>query len=175
MKIAFAGEMTSGKTTAAEYLSEVYGFGILSFADKLKYNLIDIGVPIKVLFEEKTEASRTLMQVYGEVMRDYDPEYWVDYILEGVSTGEGMLTEAHAVDDMRYLNEGEVLKEEGFHLVCITKKGPAPMWSPTHEHASENEWRDIDFDYHISAQEGDLVDLFGQLDDMIADIIKNGD
>ena len=176
MRIALAGCMEAGKSTIAQYLADIYGFGVLSFSDKLKFNLIDIGIDPDRLFEKKDDTARELMQVYGQAMREQNPLHWVNFMMCGVDFGEELGTDGHVVDDLRFVNEAEALREEGFVLVRVNKISTVPpsYFTATSQHISENEWLDIDFDYTITAVDGALSELFGQVDDVINKIIKKG-
>jgi adenylate kinase family enzyme len=173
MKIAFMGNMQAGKSTCADYLETIYGLSTVSFADRLKLNLIDIGMDPDHAFGKKTDLSRSLMQIYGEYMRSIDKEHWVKYVLSSIAEGEEYCAEGFVIDDLRFVNEADALREEGFVIVKVVKYEDTLMCTTFNtQHVSENEWRDIEYDYSISAHEGDLPELFGQVDDIVHMILR---
>jgi len=170
MRIAFSGEPGSGRTTAAEYLAEMYGFGLLSLEDKLKFNLIDIGLDVGRMFENKDDTSIALMELYGEAMREQDPLHWLDTVLEGVEFGESLGTDGHVIDDLCHRIEGDILRNNGFWLVRINKSTGSPMCPPmSYRKYNAGDWKDLEFNRTINVEEGDLVDLYGKLDKMVSE------
>ena len=168
IKIAFIGNSGSGKTTAASYLEEIYGFAVVSFADKLKMNLIDIGVDPYVLYDNRTYLSRSLMQLYGEQMREQDTDHWVKEVVGTVADfEESPHFEGVAIDDLRFHNEVDALREQGFVVVRVLKVG-AEAAGMIVNHVSEMEQLGIHEDYILSASTGDMVSLYGEIDDLVA-------
>jgi len=143
MRIAFAGPRGTGKTTLAEYLVKLHGFTRCSLAAPIKRiiaecpsdsyerfeRLLDWGrelFPGSVILQARfaTEAARVLAaerdpgrraQLLGtEVGRALDPEVWIRYLLAHLPEGPV------AVDDVRFANECEALRDAGFQLVRLT-------------------------------------------------------
>ena len=170
IKIALSGWMYSGKTTVAEYLNEHYGFDTFSFADALKLNLEMIGIEPDRLYREKDATVRTLMQVYGQAMRQQDEDYWAKMILESVDTAQEYGSEAVVIDDMRFQNEFWKLRSKGFILVRVVND----TLSQINFDISETDLNDLaldgEFDYTLCARDGDLRHLFQQVDDMMRSI-----
>jgi dephospho-CoA kinase len=69
--IAFTGWAGAGKTEAARYLVNTYGYNVISFADGIKW--ID-----KEVFGS-TSKDRSRLQAIGEKMREIDSECWVTH------------------------------------------------------------------------------------------------
>jgi hypothetical protein len=178
LKIAFIGKMFSGKTTAADYLTEFHGYERLAFAKPVKnlaaeilslvesriggsavsmikfkglpteQEVIDLKDKIKKEYhshkpivltdgmsierlpsrvwtfsdvEQKKghPAVRKLLQLVGtELGRDligYE-DVWVDQLLSAAQNVENVV-----VDDCRFVNEAEALRENGFVLVRVTR------------------------------------------------------
>jgi len=127
-KIGFVGKMGAGKTTAAQYLYEEHGFIKLAFANKLKEicsELFDIPIGenkstiIPVSPEPLTV--REIYQLMGtEVARRIDADVWTNYLERTIdkyindSSLHGLV-----VDDIRFINEAEMLKSKGFYIVYI--------------------------------------------------------
>jgi hypothetical protein len=103
--------MCSGKTWAAEYLRDNYGYKKVAFADKLKAIAYDLyGVT------GKDGPNRELLQNLGTDLRKYDPELWIKHALYNVQRYE---PQPIVIDDLRYENESALLKKNGFFLIGI--------------------------------------------------------
>lgn len=136
MKVAFIGKMFSGKTTSAQYLEMEEGFTRLAFADPVKdisaalleyidrsFEFHGIGPRQKWSFEEiqrrKGEPQiRKLLQLVGtELGRElYDKDVWVKLLLKRAAHQYNV-----AVDDCRFENEAEELKNAGFTIVRVER------------------------------------------------------
>lgn len=143
MRIAFAGQRGVGKTTLAQYLVERHGFTKLSLAAPIKRIIAEAPqdsherhlfllrwgrelFPGSIVLQARfaTEAARALAadrdpgrraQLLGtDVGRALDQEVWIRYLLEHLPDGHVV------VDDVRFRNECEALREAGFRLVRLT-------------------------------------------------------
>lgn len=146
-RIAISGTMCSGKTFFADLLS-VYGYKRISFstplkeleqlhvsyknkevdrmflkntlksyAEKLKVDdncvneMIDLFDKIDVVLPK----NRELLQKLGtDIVRRYNNNAWCDYLISSINEND-----YYVVDDMRFKNEFDVLKNNGFLLVRI--------------------------------------------------------
>ena len=165
MKIAISGKMYSGKTTLAEYLTRVYGMDRVSFALALKERMVEAGISRDAVFKDKPPIVRELLQIYGQAVRAQDENFWVDTALDTIEAG-GM--EDVVIDDLRFQNEASRLKEDGFYLVRV-ERTTAGVHAGSHD-ISEldlDEWDD--WDLTITADDGDLMSLFEQIDNFISD------
>jgi len=134
MRVAFIGSMGSGKTEAAKLLAEG-GFTTLSFATPVKQLAANLMTDIesnyaKVVGVRSTDWDidkiniwkgdpriRHLLQFIGtELGREFynTPEIWVEVMREKIRTRPYPYM---LVDDCRFPNEAEMLKEEGF-IIC---------------------------------------------------------
>lgn len=166
MKIAIHGKKQAGKDTVGDYIVKHYDFLQLALAEPLKMALISIGVPAEQLFEKKDPLYRVLMQVYGEVMRDVDPLYWVKKFQDTVDGIEHDFPDVDVVlTDLRHWNEAEELKDQGYKLVkviCLDDEHHD-------DHASEIELDDWhDWDAILSAERGYTDSLYDQIDEYIS-------
>jgi hypothetical protein len=165
IKLAFSGWMQSGKTTAADYLNEVYGADTVSFADRLKDNLTSIGVAPHRVYQSKDAPVRKLMQLYGQVMRQQDKDYWLKQAKREIKTLEDLGSDCVVIDDLRYKNEFDYLKNEGFVLVRLVVTGEPCESADTSERDLDD--MDSEFDYIVEVERGDLAELFFQLDSIM--------
>lgn len=146
--LAFGGRMAAGKTTAAWFLAAVAGYELLSLAGPLK-ELADVnasaegqeGVRAHVAawadgyrlhtylssdlgsFMDEAVAAiqqfdgRRRLQVLGtEIGRRYRPTLWVDLLLDRVRSRPAVRV---VVDDVRFVNEVQLLRENGFHTIFL--------------------------------------------------------
>lgn len=103
MKIGICGQMCSGKSTVAKYIvsnNKENKFVINSFAKKVKEIAID-------LFNMK-EKNRELLVNIGTKMREIDKDVWANFTINECKSYENVI-----IDDVRYLNEFNKLKEDG--------------------------------------------------------------
>jgi len=171
IKIALSGWMLSGKTTVANYLDDHYDFECYSFADELKGNLASVGIDPDRLYSAKDETVRRLMQVYGEAIREQDMDYWVDIVLDSISVLETMGGEAVVIDDLRFPNEFDKLKDSGFITVRVVNDSLAQVNFDISETALNDYALDGKFDYTICGRDGDVRHLFEQVDDIMGELL----
>ena len=163
LRIAFAGKMQVGKTTAADHLVHRHGF--------VKYALAD---PIKEIARrdfdwdgEKDERGRRLLQDIGTVGRGYDRDVWLRR-LEG-RLAEGAPARA-VVDDVRLAREVVFLEELGFFVVRIDRPAGSIETLTSDErqrHETETELDGVPFDVTIDNR-GTFEELFAGVDALIA-------
>ena len=107
MKIGICGKMCSGKSTFARLIKEKNNkYVIGSFAGKVYEIAYD-------LFDMK-EKDRQLLQNIGGKMREINPTVWADYIEKKYKD-----TEFVVIDDVRYKNEVQMLKRNGYYLIKL--------------------------------------------------------
>lgn len=181
--IAFIGLKQSGKSTAAKYLQEKYGFVRHNFKDALvneiKQNFPDLLQEIKdiydlphmdtidALFEEKPPLVRKLLQNYGtEVRRKDDINYWVDKWLAEFLFSK---SENFVVDDVRFRNEAQTVKNQEGIIIKIIRTGQVS----NDNHSSETEHNQIIPDYTIEVGDGEQDKLYAELDKIIYDKKNN--
>jgi len=128
--------MGSGKSTAAQVLVDFYGFHVLSFATPLKTMVADF------LWDSDPEKKgytywkdfvnnnryhplvRTAMQFLGDdvARKIHGPDVWIRRLDDafGIDMIEP-LAYPYVIDDARYQNEVDYLREKGFHVVLINR------------------------------------------------------
>ena len=107
MNIGIVGKMCSGKTTLANKIKDNYPeYNITSFAKKVKEIAVD-------LFGMK-EKDRKLLQDIGSKMREIDKDIWAKYTLKECEKYKNSI-----IDDVRYENEINYLKEQNWFLIKL--------------------------------------------------------
>lgn len=181
MIIALAGFKGSGKSTAAKYLEDNYGFvrvnfkgGLIkeleqNFPDLLSYFLHLYGATdTDQLFDEKPEGVRALMMNYGtEVRRGDDEDYWVLQWKLAVADEMMKGNKNIVVDDLRFLSELRVVEAWRGKTVRINRDDV----KQTGNHSSETELLFTETDFTISTIPGDLDHLNDSLD-KIMDVLE---
>ena len=108
IKIAFAGGMTSGKSTIARLTADRFG----------NAQLISFAGPVKAFASEVCKAEgkdRHLLQEIGTHFRKLNEDLWVGILLSRLRSDVAIIV----VDDVRYANELRALKKRGFVLVWL--------------------------------------------------------
>ena len=117
--IAFTGLAQTGKTTAANFIP---GAKILSFADPVK----QIALSSFNWDGVKDEKGRRLLLVIGtECGRAYDNDIWINKMREQIKI-YAPLFNVIAIDDCRFDNEPELVKELGGIVIEILRPGCVP-------------------------------------------------
>lgn len=170
MLIGLIGFKQVGKSTAAKFLEEQYLFQRHNFKDgliahiKLRFPDVLLGLSdlyemtIDELFDQKPPLMRALMVNVGtdDVRRD-DPDHWIDIYKETLPAGFVV------TDDVRFLNEAQVIKERKGVLIRLTR----PDLTTGGHHESETQQLQIVADYTIECGAGDFDKLYRELDNII--------
>ena len=180
MIIGLIGFKQSGKSTAAKYLEDTYGFARHNFKDALvaevKQNFPDLLREIALdwplpenattddLFVTKPPLMRALLQNYGtEVRRRDNDNYWVSKWKVGSYKDNDIV-----VDDVRFINEAQAVKDRGGILIRIVRDDITTGGS----HTSETEQSLIQEDHTINVQKGDFDRLYRKLDSFMKETIE---
>lgn len=179
--IGLAGARTSGKSAVADILVKHHGFTRFRFGSGLKDMLYAIGLTEEELDGDKKDlpckklggvTPRYLMTTLGDGWgrRIVHPNLWV-YILSNHLLAE-FIKNQHikiVIDDVRYPNEVEYIKNAGGEIWRVTRPGlhPVSLWFPkfvarwswlTRHHVSEFYWNRIPAD-HVIENDLDLSAL----------------
>jgi hypothetical protein len=175
MKIAFGYKARSGKDTSAEYLQKLHGGQIFKFAQPI-YDIMSAVHKISKI--DSFKDTKLLTWIGTDWGRSINENIWVDNCLYRIyeaerqgcyMSGEPFVNNFY-VTDVRFPNEAETLKNNGFCLVKIDRNN-----RPDEErasHASENALNDYtNWDFVINNNDS-LESLYEQLN-KIVQIIKN--
>ena len=142
--IGFGSKAKIGKDFAVTRL-KARGFDVerIAFADELKKDLATLFKLNNLDFygymadPKLKEEVRPLLVTYGQIMRDHDPDVWINRALDGK-----MLThDITAITDVRFPNEVVALKEKGGIYIDIQAKVPC---------ANETERQNSAILYHMA-------------------------
>lgn len=172
--IALSGKRGAGKTSAADYLALKYGYRVVSFASSLRdmaklffpFTDVDFGGTKKERpYREYDWTPRDFLISLGALGRYYDNDYWVKKAhLESM---KGKIV----VDDLRFPNEVEYLKQLGAKIVRINRYERLNIYGKNLDDPSETALDKYgNFDYTIE----DCInitknDLYNVLDKMMKD------
>ena len=121
MIAGFTGKAGAGKTTAAQTMIDE-AISAMAFGTA---TLMSFAEPIKRVAKEsfgwdgqKDEKGRRLLQVIGtEAGREYNPGIWIDALMKKADeSGNNTLV---CIDDVRFDNEAEVIRERGGHVFAV--------------------------------------------------------
>lgn len=159
MRVAFVGPIGSGKSATASALREavssyIDGATVLSFGMEVKKEAANaIGrdgnerrkIFLEMLHPELKHKWREIIQVWGTEVRrrNFGEDYWVTKISDIIKES----TESIIIDDCRFWNEYNMLKEHNFSFVrCLPKEGNSDL-SALHE--SERYWSTFPVDVTV--------------------------
>ena len=169
MKIAFGYKMGSGKDICVKYLINRYGGAKIRFAEPL----YDILRYVQKRCNLEFKKDRQFLQLIGtEWGRKIDPDIWVNLALKS-QPKEGNVFCA----DVRFKNEFEALKRDGFVLIKLVRNtiNENRVGTGNSTHVSENDldnYEDEKWDYVID-NNGSLDELYNKLDEIVNIINKN--
>jgi hypothetical protein len=175
--LGIIGQIGSGKDTAANYIIHNYNFVKLSFGSILKDVVSCIYNWDRNMLEGVTEESRiwretidsfwnitprqALISIGTDLFRNhYDENIWIKSLENKISK----LDKNIIINDCRFINEVKFIKQRGGIIIKINRDGYNKV---------EAEINLIDkslIDYDI--QNDNLENLYNQLDNIIANIIK---
>ncbi len=103
--LGITGHMGSGKSLAADIISERYHCEKIQLSGKMR----------EIAKELQIEPTRDFLQGIGKFMRDFDDDVWVRYVFNQIHSSESSVV----IDDIRRENEISYLKPLGFKFIRI--------------------------------------------------------
>lgn len=141
--IGFGSKAQIGKDYACKALSKVYDVERVSFADALKADLNKMlkwfGIDLINGNPKIKNKLRPLLVGYGQLMRWYDPYYWITRALKNKQFSH----EITVITDVRFPNEAKYIKSLGGYFIEI--KAPIPPANATEALYSELTSQHADF------------------------------
>ena len=169
MKVAFGGKMGVGKDTAVKYLINKLGNDNcihVSFAKPI-YDILSYAQKITGL--KQTKDRNFLQFVVTEWGRNRDEDIWIKLLLKNLKNNE---KDNIFLSDMRYENEFELLKKEGWICVKIIRTNVNKNKRKNGgniNHTSETSLENIpntEWDYIIT-NNGNASSFYSKLDNLI--------
>lgn len=174
MIIAFTGKKRSGKTSVADALCNDTNVDAVFTKINFKSALLRQAkehfpeflnaeaelyqVNVDQLLEQKPGSIRQFLQNYGtELFRKQTPYYWTDKWLDSIIGYNNIV-----VDDLRFLNEAEVIKNVGGIIIRIVRPS---LGEQGDTHASEMEMDSIVADYTIVGN--NIEDVIRQVKEIV--------
>jgi hypothetical protein len=164
MKIAFGYKMGVGKDESVSYLIGKYGGAKVSFSSPL-YDILNYA---QKRCGFSLEKDRQFLQYVGTSWaRAKDPDVWIDIALSEAPQVENLY-----ISDLRFRNEFDILRREGWILVKIQRSNldvDARSGTGSSTHTSETELDDTDdreWNYIITNDKS-LNDLHNFLDNIV--------
>jgi hypothetical protein len=167
MKIAFGYKAGSGKDLSAKYLIKKYGGKSVSFSEPL----YDILYHAQKTCGFETKKDRKFLQFIGtEWARTINSNVWIDLLI----SNSNKYNDNIYCTDLRFINEFESLKNNGWILVKIIRPHLYKQRIGNGEmgHVSEIEldnFGDDKWDYVIE-NNGSIKELYNKLDNLILNI-----
>ena len=159
MKIGLSGKQRSGKDTVADYLVKKYNLKKIGFADELKKLAKEYFGFTDEELEKKQWNVREALQLLGNVGRLKNENFWVNKTLSNIDDNI-------VIKDVRYKNEADILKQNGFILVRIEsdrdiREKRGQLYNE--DDLSETDLDNYDFDF-IIYNNGKKSMLYKQID-----------
>lgn len=145
VRIAFVAKAGAGKTTLAMLLVKHHGFTKLSFANVLKEFATNV---LSRPLDKKRD--RQFLQMMGEGARQSDVDVWIRWLHIQLQAYERASVTDFVVDDVRYVNEAEWLRKQGFIIVRLVGRS-YKMKAELAEHPSETKMAEIEADFEVDA------------------------
>ncbi len=110
-RFAFCGSMGSGKSYTSRTISD---------NPKWEGNckVLSLATPIKEIAANMNQTSRAAHIMVGMAGREIDGEVWVKKLRDKINS-DSYIHRDIIVDDVRFLNEVQMLKEEGFTIIYL--------------------------------------------------------
>ncbi len=173
--IGLIGRKSSGKSTAANYMTAKWFYAQYAFADPLKRGIIEIfGIPDESVYGTEAQknaidpywdvSGRQLMQYCGtELFREKLPELLPQLNDIWIRRMEKTLQQTpHSnivISDVRFQAEADLIKRLGGILIQIERP------SVIHHDNHPSETQSIQAD-HIITNSGNLQDFYNELDEL---------
>ena len=161
------GPPGSGKTTIADALVEMTGGERLSFAQGVKDEIVaaisaidgpEAGAEalLQMADPETKDGWRALLQAWGtDFRRAQNTHYWLDKLHSRLTEWRAAAPPLVVVDDCRFPNEYDLLREVGFVFVqLLPGEQTREQTEDIAAHESERYWPEFEVDYRLAYEPG---------------------
>jgi len=168
LKIAFGYKAGVGKDTAVNYLVSTKGGTNVKFSSGL-YELMRFAQN-KLGFTQCKD--REFLQTVGMWARGVDEDIWTK-ITQREIKGLNLERSNIFISDVRFRNEFQMLKEEGFYMVKIIRENENMKGAETGNHVSETSLDflpDSSWD-HIIYNDGSITDFYNSINEVLLRLV----
>ena len=124
--IGFAGKIASGKSSLAKWLSEPYGFKIISISE-----------PIYLISEALyNSVDRHLLVNISKKLKKRDKLFWLYYTVGKIMISQGRY---FVIDDIRFIEEIKVLRECCRTVIILLKVDAPVAWQRVQQRGSKKD------------------------------------
>lgn len=173
--IGISGKRGVGKSSLADYFVKNFGFQKVSFAESLKnyasllFDFEDDSFSLtkkEKPFKNYDWSPRDFMIRLGDFLRYHDEDYFVN---DTMSRLKNKKEGRYIIDDVRFLNEAEAIKNKNGYLVRLDRYEKFNPYGKNLDVESEKQLDHYDkFDYHIKEPRNlDLHMLYAEGDKII--------
>lgn len=176
MLIGLSGKSRCGKSTAAKYMVDHYGFTRVSFAKALKEKVKadfyltqeQVYGDSKDVIDPRYQATpRDILIDIGNLYRKFDKDYWVKLALRDINPE----IKDYVIDDLRFTNEAVRIVSIGGWVVRISRPGVSAISAANAADVSET---DLDnYKWHYVIETSTIEDFYVELDRMLTAFGKN--
>jgi hypothetical protein len=164
------GGISSGKTTAAEYLSENHRFVEIYTATILKTMVVDMyDLPAECAFgtqEQKSEprpelgmlSTRMVLEHFAKEFRRYNTDVFLDRAVRHITAPRIVIS------NIRYHNEHHWVKSRRGFIIRMNVLREKP---PSTGHETDTLWREMPYDYSVNVIRGDIEGMQDRLDEIV--------
>lgn len=192
--IGIFAEDRAGKDTAASYLVEKYGFYRIAFADRMKDAYHDLNPRIAVPYKGTMKLQEAFKTYTEDWIKEHCPDYreglvnfgtkvlrrnlgmeriWVDHLINHIDNMPKWVNhpEGVVIPDVRDQLEGHAVTQElgGYVIELRSQRGEG------HYGTKEDVATLKDLASYVIVNDGSKEDLHGQLDLMVATIMRDYD
>lgn len=155
--ILLSGKAEGGKTTVALMIKDILenkGKKVLkvAYGDLVKYLC---GKYFNWDGNKDTKGREILQQIGTNIIREKNPNYWVDFVIDFVDLFENEY-DCTIIDDCRFVNEIERWGSS-WNTTALRVNRPNHISSLTEiqlQHPSETSLDDYNFDFYINSEDG---------------------
>jgi len=160
IKVAFGCQSRVGKDTAADYIRSKLECKVIALSKPLYDIMYSVQSQLGLPYEKDTKFLQIVGTDWG---RAKSPDLWINIALKTIRqhTNENIL-----ITDLRFKNEYEALKNEGFTVVRIIRDNRTIDRDPNHISENQLTNQEVNWDF-VLENNTTMVDLHSKLDELL--------